>query len=75
VRKNYKKEPLYLIDQDDAYRIEGLISMLVMAVWEILREGEMKPSPPHDEDDPTIAQDSFRSEVRRILKNPDIGDF
>ena len=71
--KDYKDQPLYLIDQNDAYRIEGLISMLVMAVWEILREGEMQPQPL--DDDATIAQDSFRDEVRRILKNPDIGNF
>ncbi len=70
-----KHEPLYLVSQNDAYRIEGLISMLVMAVWEILREGEMRAQLPEEDDDPTIALDSFRAEVRRILNNNDIGDF
>ncbi len=68
-----KREPLYLVSQHDAYRIEGLVSMLIMAVWEILREGEMHAV--EEDDDPTIALDSFRAEVRRILKNNDIGDF
>jgi len=58
-------EPLYFVSQDDAYRIEGLISTLAMAVWEILRQGEMLPQPP-DGPDATIAEDTFLSETRVI---------
>jgi hypothetical protein len=71
---NYQNEPLFLIDEKDAYRIEGLISLLAMAVWEILREGKMQPQPPQD-NDADIAQLSFRTEIRRILKNTEIGSF
>lgn len=59
-------EPLYLVTEDDAYRIEGLISTLAMAVWEILRRGEMHHEPP-DGDDATIAEDIFLDETCRIL--------
>jgi hypothetical protein len=64
-------EPLYLVSEDDAYRIEGLISTLAMAVWEILRRGEMQP-PPADDDDATIAEDMFLGETRRILDRDDL---
>ena len=69
-----EKEPLYLVSQDDAYRIEGLISTLAMAVWEILRQGEMLPQPP-DGPDATIAEDAFLRETRRILKPSDHSNF
>lgn len=48
-----KKKERYLITEDDAYHIECLISMLALAVWEILRDksedgpvvGTIKPQP------------------------------
>jgi hypothetical protein len=64
--ENPQNEPLYLICEDDAYRIEGLISTLAMAVWEILRRGEIRPQPPED-DDAAIFQNAFTEETRRIL--------
>ena len=69
-----ENEPLYLVSQDDAYRIEGLISTLAMAVWEILRQGEMLPQPP-DGADATIAEDTFLRETHRILKPADHRNF
>jgi hypothetical protein len=69
-----ERELLYLVSQDDAYRIEGLISTLAMAVWEILEQGKMTPTPPLDDiDAATIAEDTFLSETRRILKPSDSG--
>lgn len=69
----YDSEPLYLVSQEDAYRIEGLISTLAMAVWEILRQGEMRPQPP-DDADATIGQDTYLAETRRILTKIDDSD-
>lgn len=60
------EDPLYLLTDDDAYRIEGLISTLAMAVWEILRRGKMQPQPDL-EDDATVAQDTFLAETRRLI--------
>lgn len=35
---NDRKKSPYTITEDDAYQIEDLISLLSMAVWEILRD-------------------------------------
>ena len=40
----------YLITEDDAYHIESLISMLALAVWEILRD-KNEDGPPKNDDD------------------------
>ena len=65
--ENQKSETYYLISESDAYRIEGLISTLAMAVWEILRQGEMISQPP-EESDANTALDMFSNETARILK-------
>ena len=43
-----KKKERYLITEDDAYHIECLISMLALAVWEILRD-KSEDGPPDDD--------------------------
>lgn len=72
--KHFDNEPLYLVSQEDAYRIEGLISTLAMAIWEILRQGE-RVSPPPDGPDATFAQNMFLNETRSILDPTNHDDF
>ena len=66
-----KSKSFYLLSEEDAYRIEGLLSTLSMAVWEVLRTCEMTHSPPNDDENPTLAQNMFEEETSRILAPKD----
>lgn len=58
-----RKKERYLITEDDAYQIEGLIELLAMAVWEILRDKSEDGPPDPDEDDIVSFVDRLEKEA------------
>ena len=67
-RPDEKEETLHLISQEDAYRIDGLISTLAMAISEILemRKVIVPPFPEHPDEDPELACQMLADDAGRI---------
>lgn len=59
----------YNITEEDAYRIEGLISLLSMAVWEILRD-KVRDMPPLNDNDDVSFVEQFEKEADDVIFNP-----
>jgi hypothetical protein len=66
-RPDEKEETLHLVSQEDAYRIDGLISTLAMAISEILemRKVIVPPFPEYPED-PELACQMLADDASRI---------
>lgn len=67
-RPEEKEETLHLISQEDAYRIDGLISTLAMAISEILemRKVIVPPFPEYPDEDPELACQQLTDDASRI---------
>jgi hypothetical protein len=62
-----REETLYVITQNEAYRIDGLISTLAMAVSEILEMGKViVPAYTGEGTDPELACEMLAEEAGRI---------
>lgn len=67
-RPEEKEETLHLISQEDAYRIDGLISTLAMAISEIMemRKVIVPPFPEYPDEDPELACQMLADDAGRI---------
>lgn len=67
-RPDEKEETLHLISQEDAYRIDGLISTLAMAISEIMemRKVIVPPFPEYRDQDPELACQMLADDAGRI---------
>jgi hypothetical protein len=63
------KKERYTITEDDAYQIEGLIELLAMAVWEILRD-KSQDGPPFEEEDSVSFVEKFEKEANDVIFDP-----
>ena len=63
-----RRKERYIITEDEAYQIEGLIELLAMAVWEILRD-KREDGPPIDDDDDDDDRFSFVEKFEKDARN------